>query len=99
MDVNLEEALRLYTLAAEQGNADAQTSLGDCYGVSDTESCSANNIPDCILDAKGVGQEAEAVRWYRLAADQGHAEGQWNLGECYLVRTTECCCRTNLMHL
>ena len=26
---------------------------------------------------------AEAVRWYRLAADQGHASAQYNLGLMY----------------
>ena len=25
----------------------------------------------------------EAVRWYRKAAEQGHAEAQYNLGSCY----------------
>ena len=31
-------------------------------------------------DGQGVVQdEAEAVRWFRLAAEQGHAEAQYNL--------------------
>ena len=35
----------------------------------------------CYCRAVGVLQdEAEAVRWYRLAADQGFAEAQYNLG-------------------
>ncbi len=29
--------------------------------------------------------DAEAVRWYRLAADQGHALGQLNLGSMYAL--------------
>ena len=33
---------------------------------------------------RGVPQDdAEAVRWYRLAAEQGHASGQRNLGLMY----------------
>ena len=33
---------------------------------------------------EGVPQDdAEAVRWYRLAAEQGHAEAQANLGWMY----------------
>jgi TPR repeat protein len=28
-------------------------------------------------------QPAEKVRWYRLAADKGHAVAQCNLGNCY----------------
>ena len=35
-------------------------------------------------DGEGVPQDdAEAVRWYRLAADQGHATAQNNLGIRY----------------
>ena len=26
---------------------------------------------------------SEAVKWYRKAADQGHAKAQYNLGWCY----------------
>ena len=34
--------------------------------------------------AKGVPQNyAEAVRWYRKAADQGYADAQFNLGNMY----------------
>ena len=33
---------------------------------------------------EGVPQDyAEAVRWYRLAADQGYASAQYNLGVMY----------------
>ncbi len=33
---------------------------------------------------RGVPQDdAEAVRWYRLAAEQGHASAQYNLGVMY----------------
>ena len=32
----------------------------------------------------GVARDdAEAVRWYRKAAEQGHARAQWNLGDMY----------------
>ena len=42
--------------AAEQGDAEAQTSLGLMYD-----------------NGKGVPQDyAEAVKWYRKAAEQGH---------------------------
>ena len=35
-------------------------------------------------DGEGVPQDdAEAVRWYRLAADQGYAPAQANLGVMY----------------
>ena len=54
---NESEAVRWYTLAANQGDTDAQYNLGVCYergiGVAKNES--------------------EAVRWYTLAAKQGQA--------------------------
>ena len=35
-------------------------------------------------NGEGVPEDdAEAVRWYRLAADQGHADAQYNLGWMY----------------
>ena len=29
----------------------------------------------------------EAIRWYRRAAEQGHARAQRNLGVCYAIGT------------
>jgi hypothetical protein len=67
VETDLKEAVRWYTLAADQGHSTAQNNLGYCYqhglGV-DT-------------DLK------EAVRWYKLAADQGLFAAQTNLGYCY----------------
>ena len=56
------------TLAkAEQGDATAQCNLGIMYEF-----------------GKGVAQDdAEAVKWYRLAAEQGDAHGQYSLGLMY----------------
>ena len=35
-------------------------------------------------NGKGVPQDyAEAVKWYRLAAEQGYARAQYNLGLMY----------------
>jgi TPR repeat protein len=51
----------------EQGNAVAQYNLG-------------------LMSRQGFGvpqDDAEAVRWYRLAADQGHAFAQYNVGFMY----------------
>ncbi len=50
---------------AEAGDAEAQVNLAFMYTA-------------------GLGthpqDDAEAMRWYRLAADQGHAGAQYNLG-------------------
>lgn len=60
-------ALRLYRMMADQGNGNAQFSLGTIYekgrGVAQ--------------------DDAEAVRWYRLAAEQGHPQAQLHLGAAY----------------
>jgi TPR repeat protein len=52
---------------AEQGDADAQASLGFMYG-------NGQGVPQ---DYK------EAVRWFRKAAEQGNANAQCNLGVAY----------------
>ncbi|MEI8244562.1 MAG: tetratricopeptide repeat protein [Lentisphaerota bacterium] len=56
-----------YRKAAEQGDAEAQKSLGTCYlngwGV--------------------ATDQAEAVKWYRKAAEQQYEKAQFNLGTCY----------------
>ena len=61
------EAARWYRLAAEQGNARAQFSLGVRYG-------NGEGVPQ---------DYSEAVRWYRLAAEQGSASAHFNLGRLY----------------
>jgi TPR repeat protein len=77
------EAVRLLREAAEQGNAKAQETLGDCYNE-------GNGV------AKDRG---EAERWWRKSADQrrkeaehGSAYGyyeQLNLGNCYRKGSAE----------
>ncbi len=62
-----EEAARLFRLAAEQGNAEAQELLGRMY----------------YWGSGVTGDKAEAARWYRLAAEQGRAESQRWLGYMY----------------
>ena len=61
--------MRWYRLAAEQGDASAQFNLGVMY----------DNGEGVLKD------DAEAVRLYRLAAEQGagDASAQWRLGNMY----------------
>ena len=55
---------------AEAGNARAQHELGRHYYEGDDEG--------------GVTQDfSEAVKWYRLAAEQGNSDAQYSLGLCY----------------
>jgi uncharacterized protein len=52
---------------AEQGEASAQYNLGIMYA-------NGEGVPE---------NDAEAVKWYRLAAEQGYALAQYNLGVMY----------------
>lgn len=63
---NLDDAIRLLIAAADQGHAGGVVTLGDKYRF-------GNGV---------VEDAAEAVRWYRLAAEKGW--GQENLGDMYL---------------
>jgi TPR repeat protein len=60
-------ALRLYRPLADQGNGNAQFSLGTMYAE-------GRGVAQDYV---------EAAKWYRLAADQGHAKAQSNLGIMY----------------
>ena len=69
------------TLCAEQGDAAAQFSLGWAYGwfldhrlPNPHENRGGGLVPE---------DDEEAVRWFRLAADQGHANAQFMLGIMY----------------
>ena len=66
-DLEYERAVGWYRIAAEQGHADAQYKLGDCYYYGDGVE----------------NDKEKAVQWYRKAAEQGHAEAQYKLGDCY----------------
>ena len=52
---------------AEQGNAEAQFSLGFRYDEGE-------GVPR---------DSQEAVKWWRKAAEQGHDQAQFNLGDMY----------------
>ena len=59
--------MRWYRKAAEQGDADAQYSLGVMLD-------NGAGVPE---------DDAAAVRWYRKAAEQGDADAQHKLGRMY----------------
>ena len=56
-----------YKKLAENGNAEAQYKLGNCYE-------SGKGVAE---------DDGEAVKWYRKSADQNYAHAQWWLGYCY----------------
>ena len=74
---NDKEAVKWCRLAADQGHAPAQCSLG----------------LSCERGKGVAQNGKEAVKWHRLAAGQGHAEAQVIIGmlESKLVGTTKVC--------
>lgn len=60
-------ALAEWRPLAEQGNANAQTNLGNMY----------------LFGTGVSRDDSEAVRWYRLAAEQGNVIAQISLGRMY----------------
>ncbi len=63
----IDQLLQSAEQAAEQGDADAQFTLGVMYRQGE-------GVPQ---------DPTEAVKWYRLAAEQGDAGAQFNLGVMY----------------
>jgi TPR repeat protein len=82
---DMNEALRLYRLAADQGNDNAKKSLERLKTAAPVMSADkAYEEAQRYWNGTGVAKnEAEAVRFYRIAADQGHAEAQASLGYAY----------------
>jgi TPR repeat protein/CRISPR/Cas system-associated endoribonuclease Cas2 len=66
-DKGSAEAARWFRAAAEQGLAEAQDELGDCFFY-------GNGVDEDFV---------EAASWYRKAAEQGYAEGQFGLALCF----------------
>ena len=64
-----EDRLSAIRLKAESGDLSAQNSLGAIY---------ANGI-EVTKDGP------EAMKWFRKAADQGHARAQFNLGKLWFL--------------
>ncbi len=79
------QALKWYHKAAEQGYANAQNNLGLMYfaGYEDWVK-TGSGVRWCVSPFCPKRKPVEtAVRWYRRAAEQGHAGGQYNLGYMY----------------
>ena len=66
-----KEALKWFTKAVEQGDAEGQFKFGNFYTMEYPET--KENLE-------------ESVKWYTKAAEQGHAEAQWHLGLAYYIR-------------
>ena len=86
------EAAKWYTKAAKQGNENAQKALKRPNIANNTRSYTttrqfSNAEPEAIyregLEAYYKERYAQAVIYFRKAAEQGHADAQSHLGLCY----------------
>ena len=71
--VDVSRAIRLYKVAAEQGDADAQNNLGEIYEMGRG---TTRNLE-------------EAMRWYELAAQTGLGSAQFNAGRLWAIGVGE----------
>jgi TPR repeat protein len=95
--ISLHCLIVLLALAAGKSNADYQQGL-DAFSIGEYETALAEWAPLAeqghaesqfgmgLLCANGWGtaqNDAEALKWYELAAAQGHGEAQFNIGVMY----------------
>jgi len=79
-----EQLVSWYGKAAEQGYAKAQYNLGCYYGRGQSDS--GRSVPGgaTVWSKIGVPQNpVEALKWYRKAAENGHAQAQYVMGKFY----------------
>ena len=70
--MNLNEVIKYYKLAAENGDVIGQFNLGaSCYAGGDA----------LLFD------KCEAFKWYKRAAETGYPKAQHSLGDCYMNGT------------
>ena len=79
-----DEVVRWYGKAADQGYAKAQYNLGHYYCRGKTEVGRVVSDQLVVWSVIGVPKNlVEAVKWYRKAAENGHAQAQYVLGKSY----------------
>jgi TPR repeat protein len=78
------QAAMWWRKAAEQGNTDAQVQLGILYQIGLAEEHDASD-EQAIYDAPKVkGSDfAQAIFWFRRAADKSNASAEFSLGDMY----------------
>ena len=70
-------------LNAEQGDAEAQYKLAERYSSGDVTGLPGYADTGRRLFVQSADTDAEAAKWYRLAAEQGHRGAQTMLGNFY----------------
>ena len=83
VSVDTLQAAKWFVLAARQGDPKAQYSLAFLYANDPAVTCAAVVPRDCEGMLGDQPDAALAAIWYRLAAGQGMADAQNNLGAMY----------------
>ena len=86
IDLDYDSAIKWYMKSAEQGNADAEFALGFAHtlGAGVGNAAAQNSMGCSYYWGQGVEQDyTEAVKWLRMAADQGKGIALFNLGNAY----------------
>ena len=79
-----EQVVTWYGKAADQGYAKAQYNLGYYYGHGQDESGRLVSGGPTVWSKIGVPKNpVEALKWYRMAAENGHAQAQFVMGKSY----------------
>jgi TPR repeat protein len=82
---DFDEAVKWYRKAVDRGIANAQNNLGEMYtyGRAALEDLAKNIMYEVDLCLGPPEDYDEALKWFRKAADQGHAEAQYSIGNMY----------------
>jgi len=84
LEYDHDEVVRWYGKAADQGYAKAQYNLGCYYGRGKIEMGRVISDQTIVWSTIGIHKNlVEAVKWYRKAAENGHAQAQYVLGKSY----------------
>ncbi len=84
LDYDHDEVLKWYGKASDQGYAKAQFNLGCYYDHGQGESGKLVPGGPTVWTKFGVPRNpAEALKWYRKAAENGHAQAQYLMGKIY----------------
>ena len=77
-------AAKYYKLAADQGHAKAQFNVAICFANGVIAPKKPEIGSDKLQNLKDLPKApGKAVKYYKLASDQGHAKAQFALGRCY----------------
>ena len=83
---DIVQAHMWFDLAAAQGHENAQNNrdIAASQMTPDQIAEAQTNLGLMYADGEGVPKDyAEAVKWFRMAAEQGHVHAQYNLGVLY----------------